>query len=126
MKTILEVSKTIKAYIARGDIGNAVIELERMTERQQAVIMNTTIYLTTDEQTELDMWPESDQVARVEDIKKGEFVRRIINGKPSAKTYQRGDYCRQSKKYQLIDCDDIYGNGFFVKKGTALHIGFNY
>lgn len=126
MKTILEVSKNIKAFIARGDIGNAVVELESMTEGQQAVIMNTTTYLTLDEVAELDMWPEDQQVARVEDIKQGEFVRRIIGGKPSAKTYQRGEYCRQSKKYQLIDCNDIYGNGFFVSKGTALHIGFTY
>jgi hypothetical protein len=62
----------------------------------------------------------------VEKIKKGEFVRRIINGKPSAKTYQRGDYCQESKRYNLIDCDDYYGNGFNVKKGTLLHVGFYY
>jgi hypothetical protein len=62
----------------------------------------------------------------VELIKKGEFVRRIsASGIPQSKTYKRGDYDRASKRYSLVDCDDVCRE-VFVKRGTKLLIGFDY
>ena len=54
--------------------------------------------------------------AKVESIKQGELVKR----KPDAKkTYLRGEYNRESKKYSLTDYNDI-STEFQVKKGTIL------
>ena len=55
-------------------------------------------------------------------VSKGEYVKR----KPEAsKVYKRGDYCKASKKFELIDCDDI--NRVVYDKGeTLVFIGFTY
>jgi len=60
--------------------------------------------------------------ANVEKLK-GEFVKRKADSK---KVYQVGDYCRSEKKWHLIDCSDVWGNGLYVKSGTVLFIGFDY
>lgn len=52
----------------------------------------------------------------VEKIKIGEFVKRKPNAK---KTFTRGEYCRESKRYILNDYGDI-SNSIYVKKGTLL------
>lgn len=60
--------------------------------------------------------------ARVEDIKRDEYVKR----KPDAKkVYRRGGYDAASKRYALEDCEDI-NHEVYVKKGTKLYIGFTY
>jgi hypothetical protein len=53
---------------------------------------------------------------RVEAIKQGELVKRNPTAK---KTYLRGEYNRESKKYSLTDYNDINAE-FQVKKGTVL------
>jgi len=54
---------------------------------------------------------------------KGEFVKRKADSK---KVYRVGDYCKTSKRWNLIDSTDIYGNGLDVKTGTILFFGFDY
>ncbi len=58
----------------------------------------------------------------VEAIKRGEFVRR---NPEATKTYQRGEYDKATKRFSLVDCDDI-NREVFVKKGTKLVVGFTY
>lgn len=58
----------------------------------------------------------------VEKIKIGDFVKRKPNAK---KTFTRGEYCRESKKYTLNDCEDI-SNCIYVKKGTLLVTSENF
>lgn len=62
------------------------------------------------------------EVAKVETIKRGEFVRRKAD---AVKTYQRGEYDKSSKTYSLVDCDDM-NREVFVKRGTVLFVGFTY
>lgn len=52
----------------------------------------------------------------VEKIKIGDFVKRKPNAK---KTFTRGEYCKENKKYTLNDYSDI-SNCIYVKKGTLL------
>ncbi len=59
-----------------------------------------------------------ENTAKVENIKKGVLVKRTPTAK---KTYLRGDYCRENKRYSLTDYDDICSE-IFVKKGTVLHL----
>jgi hypothetical protein len=58
----------------------------------------------------------------IETIKQGEFVKR---SESAAKTYIRGTYDASTKRYSLIDFDDS-SREIFVKKGTALFIGFTF
>jgi hypothetical protein len=53
----------------------------------------------------------------VESIKKGELVKRTPNAK---KTYVRGEYNKEWKKYSLTDYNDICSE-IFAKKGTLLY-----
>lgn len=65
---------------------------------------------------------DTEQLAAVETIKRGEFVKR----KPDAtKVYTRGDYDRSSGKFSLVDAEDI-NREVWVKKGTKLFVGFSY
>lgn len=60
--------------------------------------------------------------AKVQDIKQGEYVTRKAD---SAKVYKRGAYDKASKRFSLIDCDDICRE-IFVKRNTVLFVGFTY
>jgi len=64
----------------------------------------------------------TEQLVAVESIKRGEFVRRKAD---AVKTYQRGEYDKTSKRYSLVDCDDM-NREVFVKRGTLLFVGFSY
>lgn len=93
-----------------------------------------------------------EQLAVVESIKRGEFVRKVVECKncdcgyvqtsaamdiglchlcdgrgfiANNKTYQRGEYDPSAKRYSLVDCDDA-NREVFVKKGTKLFVGFSY
>ncbi len=59
---------------------------------------------------------------KVEQIKKGEYVRRKAD---AVKTYIRGEYDKSSKRFSLVDCDDI-NRELFVKRGTELFTDFTY
>jgi hypothetical protein len=53
---------------------------------------------------------------------KGEFVKR----KPdAAKVYRVEGYCRSSKRWELVDADDV-NRCVYVKTGTLLFAGFTY
>lgn len=65
---------------------------------------------------------DDNEFKKVEDIKRGEFVRRKVNAN---KTYIRGDYCRENERYSLQDTEDMCRE-IFVKKGTLLHVGFTF
>lgn len=60
--------------------------------------------------------------ALVEAIKVGEYVKRKAD---ATKVYRRGRYDASTKRYSLVDCDDV-NREVFVKKGTTLYIGFTY
>ncbi len=61
----------------------------------------------------------------VEQIKEGEFVRRIINNKECETTYKRGPYDRTYRRFSLINTNDV-SREFTVKRGTMLSVGFTY
>lgn len=60
----------------------------------------------------------------VRDFHKGDFIR--LTGKKGTKAYIRGEYDRELKKYHLVDCDDVYGNGRYVKGDTPANDDFMY
>jgi hypothetical protein len=61
---------------------------------------------------------EIKQSDKVENIKKGTLIKRTATAK---KTFLRGDYNRESKRYELQDYDDISAF-IYVKKGTILFL----
>ena len=62
------------------------------------------------------------QKIKIEDVKKGDFVRRKIDAKT---TFIKDEYCRYDKRYMLMDDQNI--NRFVgIKKGTPVYIGFTY
>ena len=65
---------------------------------------------------------DTEQYAKVEDIKVGEFVKRKQG---ADKVYRRGKYDAATKRYSLEDYDDT-SREVFVKKGTNLFVGFSY
>lgn len=58
------------------------------------------------------------QLIKLSDVKKGDWVRLVRNGQPTAKTYQRDYYERSEKKYCLTDIDNI--NAWVFRKGETL------
>lgn len=66
--------------------------------------------------------PAPAETAAVENIRRGEFVKRKADAN---KVYQRGEYCRTTGRYSLVDCEDV-SREVWVKRGTQLHIGFTY
>ena len=66
------------------------------------------------------------RIAQVQNIQRGEYVRRISkDGRMQAATYTRSYYDAETKRYALDDTSDI-SRQVFVKKGTRLAIGFTY
>lgn len=61
----------------------------------------------------------------IQAIKKGQFVRRVINGKEGITTYRRGEYDATYRRYSLINCDDV-NREFFVRRDTILSVDFTY
>lgn len=61
----------------------------------------------------------------VEQIKQGEFVRKIISGKEGIATYVRGAYDATYRRYTLQNTEDM-NREVFVKRGTQLAVGFTY
>jgi hypothetical protein len=59
---------------------------------------------------------------QVQELPLGEFVKRKED---SGKVYRRGPYDRTLGRYQLDDVEDI-SRAIYVKKGTALFVGFTY
>jgi hypothetical protein len=55
-------------------------------------------------------------------VKRGDFVKRKPDSK---KVYQKGDYDRATKRYSLVDVEDM-NREIFVKAGTQVYIGFTY
>lgn len=62
------------------------------------------------------------QQVKIEDVKKGEFVRRKLDAKT---TFIKDEYCRFDKRYMLMDDQDI-SRFIGLKKGTTVFIGFTY
>jgi|TARA_R100000655_G_scaffold66217_1_gene104690 hypothetical protein len=59
---------------------------------------------------------------KIENVKKGEFVRRKLDAKT---TFTKQGYCRFEKKYQLDDYEDI-NRCIYLTKGTDVYVGFDY
>lgn len=69
---------------------------------------------------------ETEQVAQVQNIKRGEYVKRLnADGTTQSKTYQRSYYDAETQRYALDDVDDT-SRQVFVRKGTKLLVGFTY
>lgn len=64
---------------------------------------------------------EAIKTAKIEDVKKGEYIRPI----GTKKVYTREAFCRFNKKYECSDHDDISNYRYF-KKGTLVEIDFEY
>lgn len=63
------------------------------------------------------------QQTTIANIKAGEYFKR----KPDAKTvYIRDAYCRESRKYQCVNTNDVWGNGLLLKGTTPVYVGFTY
>lgn len=69
----------------------------------------------------------SEEVVQLRDISKGEFFR-IVNsrGKAGKKVYRKEEYDRSDKKYQCMDCLDVWGNGCKLKPKQKVLVGFDY
>lgn len=66
-------------------------------------------------------------VATVKDFRKGDYIKLIDKtGKSGKKIYIRGEYDRNSKKYVLIDTNDVFGNGRLVRGSMKAHDNFTY
>jgi hypothetical protein len=62
------------------------------------------------------------QQTTIKQAPRGEYVKR----KPEAKAvYIRGEYCRESKAFELIDADDI-NRVIYLKADKPVFIGFTY
>ena len=69
---------------------------------------------------------ETEQVAQVQNIKRGEYVKRLnADGTAQNKVYARSYYDAESQRYALDDVDDT-SRQVFVRKGTRLLVGFTY
>ena len=69
---------------------------------------------------------ETEQVAQVQNIKRGEYVKRLnADGTAQSKVYARSYYDADTKRYALDDVDDT-SRQVFVRKGTKLLVGFTY
>jgi len=62
------------------------------------------------------------QMVKLSEVKKGDFVR-MKEG--ATKTYIKGEYVREEKKYSLLDYEAV-GDERLVKGSTMVHIGFTY
>mgnify|MGYP003110523327 CR=1 FL=1 len=62
------------------------------------------------------------QQVKIENVKKGEFVRRKLDAKT---TFIKDEYCRFDKRYILMNDQDI-SRSIGLKKGTTVFIGFTY
>lgn len=65
------------------------------------------------------------QTKPVEQLKRGEYVRRIINNREGEQVYRRGEYDATYKRYALENVDDV-NRTLNVKRGTELSYGFTY
>lgn len=61
------------------------------------------------------------QVA-IKDVKQGEFIRRKEDSK---KTYTRGEYCRDLKRFECNDESDI-SRAIYLKGSTMVWVDFTY
>lgn len=62
------------------------------------------------------------QAMKLKDVKRGEFIKR----KPDAnKTFTKGEYDREFKKYRCDDQDDI-SRDILLGGNTIVYVGFTY
>ena len=63
------------------------------------------------------------QAVHLKDLPRGEFFKR----KESSNTVHiRAEYCRDVKKFQCINTEDVLGNGIQLKGSTVVFVGFTY
>ena len=62
---------------------------------------------------------------KIKDLKKGEFFKREIKGKPAEKVFIRGDYDRATKTYSATAYEDI-NEEIFIKADKFVYIGFTF
>tara|TARA_R110001632_G_scaffold229359_1_gene365397 strand:+ start:198 stop:467 length:270 start_codon:yes stop_codon:yes gene_type:complete len=65
------------------------------------------------------------QIVKIEEVKKGDFFKRLRKGEPSSKVYAKGGFDRFEKKYIGEDWDDI-SREIYLKKGTLVAVGFDF
>ena len=61
----------------------------------------------------------------IKNLKKGEFFKRDVNGKPSAKVYIKGNYDRATKSYSAIEYEDI-NHEIFIKSNKQVYYDFEF
>lgn len=65
-----------------------------------------------------------DPSVELRDIPKGEYFR--LKDVDGATTYKKEEYVRSERKFQVTNCNDIWGNGRMLKGSTRVFIGFTY
>jgi hypothetical protein len=63
-----------------------------------------------------------EQYAPLSSIPQNEYIKRHHD---SQKVYIRGHYDRESKRYSLMDCEDM-NREIFLKGSTMVFVGFTY
>jgi hypothetical protein len=61
----------------------------------------------------------------IENVKKGDFFKRIVNKQLAKEVYGAEGYCRETKKYTGAAESDI-SKCIYLKKGTVVAIGFDF
>ena len=95
--------------------------------------MGITNRTAVDIQNELGILGYNPVIVQLKDVKKGELVRIVrkgwsVDGETNTfttmtKTYIKGEYIREEKKYSLIDFDDT-NREKFVKGSQMVDVGF--
>lgn len=118
-------------YLSKSEqdfIGRANVFLEDLLQEgkplPEAFAVVRKVFRLTDEAAQLvrEHYAAGVYSARVEDLPKGEYVRRKAD---SAKVYIRGTYDRSTGTYELMDYGDT-SRSLYVKRGTVLFYGFTY
>jgi hypothetical protein len=58
----------------------------------------------------------------LKNVKKGEYIKRKIDAK---NVFIRGEYIRELKKFELIDCEDI-NRQIYLSGKSIVFVGFTY
>lgn len=66
------------------------------------------------------------EIVNIEDVKVGDYFKKLAKGVPSNETYTRQDYDRTTKRYTAAKHSDIWGTGVELKKGTKVCINFEF
>jgi len=62
------------------------------------------------------------QQVQLKDVKRGDFIKRKAD---ASKIYRRGEYCRDEKRFECGDWEDI-SRAIYLKGSTLVWVGFDF